>query len=429
MSFGKLTKEFDHLQFIPVIRRMYDNNSVEEIKAYAGYSQLERFRKELATLHEFGVHKQLEISVDKSLEDQSSARKYSDGKMDTIFSVSRAKVNETYLDNKGKKRYRRKIKNAFIISNVAKSNKDLSYDNNHPPHCLNCGALLEAEGENYHCSYCRSEYCTEAYKYMLTRFFIEPVFRDLRFLWLIFIPAIALGILQETGITSEQFTESLSLVFSMVMGTLLTVLLLYALGKGLRNFLRDRAVKRKIRTHDRDFSEEVFTQRVNDLLAVHPELLISDKLSKNGRVSSTSHSISNTARSEAILGATSGSASVINHGEETLGIICRNVRQLQFCNYERENDLEIVECCGLADALFIKGDVRHVRLKDKRQKFTLRLARIYGVLTPVHYIPDQFTCPNCGSHQFTEHAGVQVCSHCHTELPMERIDWVIFHRA
>jgi Zn finger protein HypA/HybF involved in hydrogenase expression len=394
MSFGKLTKEFDHLQFIPVIQRMYDTGSVEEIKEYAGHSQVERFRKELATLREFGLHKELEISVDKSREDQSSARKHSDGKVDTIFSVSSAKINETYRDDHNKKRYRRKIKNAFIISNVAKSNKNLPYDKNNPPHCLNCGALLEADGENYHCPYCQSEYRTEAYKYMLTRFFIEPVFRDLRFLWLILIPAMVLGILQGIGVTSEQQAESLNLVFSMIMGTLLTVLLFYALGRGLRDFLRDRAVKRTIRTHDRDFSEEVFTQRLNNLLAMNPELLLPDKESENER-----------------------------------GVICRSVQQLQFNSYERQNDLEIVECSGIADALFLKSDSDRVQLKDKQQKFTLSLARVYGALTPVHYIPDQFTCPHCGSHQVTEHAGVQVCSHCHAKLPMESIDWVLFHRA
>lgn len=383
MSFDKTSSEFNHLQFFPVIQRMYANNSVDEIKEYIGYSQLERFRKEITTLQAFGLHKQLDISLDQSQE-AGSARKFSDGKVDTIVSVRSAKIDEIYRDSRNRKRYRRKVKNAFIFSHAIKSNKDLPYDENNPPHCLNCGAPLKAEAENYHCPYCQSEYRAEAYKYMLTRFYIKPVFRNFRYLWFIFIPAFVLGLLQVAGLCNEQQAESANYVFSLVMGTVLTLLLFYALAKGLRDFWRDRSVKRKIRAHDHDFSEEVFTQRLNDLLAIHPELLNAEN------------------------------------------VICRCVHDLQLRSYERQNDLEIVECHGLADSLFLKNNSKRVKLKDKQQGFTLRLARVYGALTPVHYFPDQFTCPNCGNHQLIQQADIQVCSHCKSKLSQENFDWILY---
>lgn len=50
MKFGVFTKELDHLIYIPVIKRMYKTNSIEEIKAYAGFSQIQRFKNEIDTL-------------------------------------------------------------------------------------------------------------------------------------------------------------------------------------------------------------------------------------------------------------------------------------------------------------------------------------------------------------------------------------------
>ena len=90
MLFGKVTREFDHLQYLPVIQRMYDTSSLEEIQHYASFSQVERFRQELDTLESFGLHKQLEVKVDRTQDDPSASRKFSDGKVDTLFSVSNA---------------------------------------------------------------------------------------------------------------------------------------------------------------------------------------------------------------------------------------------------------------------------------------------------------------------------------------------------
>ena len=109
MPFGLSTQEFDHLQFLPVLERMYRTNRVDEIKNYASFSQVDRFRKELETLEAFGLHKQLDIRLDQSQEEKTAARKLSDGKVDTIICVSKAKIQETYRDGQNKKCYRRKI--------------------------------------------------------------------------------------------------------------------------------------------------------------------------------------------------------------------------------------------------------------------------------------------------------------------------------
>ena len=179
MGIFSRTIELNHVQYFPVVERMYAQNSVEEMKAYASFSQVARFRKELETLDRFGLHKNIDIQLERSQGSQSeefSARKFSDGKVDLIYSVSGASIKETYLTQKNKKRHRRKIKYASVISSAIKSNKTLRYDAQNPPHCMNCGAQLEARGDKYHCNYCGTWYDAEAYKYLLTRFFIQRIF-------------------------------------------------------------------------------------------------------------------------------------------------------------------------------------------------------------------------------------------------------------
>lgn len=250
---------------------------------------------------------------------------------------------------------------------------------------------METNGENYFCPYCRTHYQAEAYKYLITRFFIEGAFHPFRSIWLLFLPPLVLAVLQGKGMLRQEQWESLLVSVSYALGIFFTVLFFFALAKGLKAFFRHLSVQKKIRTHDPGFSREIFTMRLNDLLSMNPEILIPEKDQK----------------------------------KKPCGVICRNVLNLEFQSYERRDDLEIVKCRGTADALYLKGHPGQVHLQDRYQKFTVRVARIYGTLTPVHYLPDQFTCRNCGSHQVTEHAGMQVCSFCHTKHPMESIDWVL----
>lgn len=388
MPFGLSTQEFDHLQFLPVLERMYRTNRVDEIKNYASFSQVDRFRKELETLEAFGLHKQLDIRLDQSQEEKTAARKLSDGKVDTIICVSKAKIQETYRDGQNKKCYRRKIRHAFIESTVFRTNQTLFYDGHHPPHCLNCGGQMEAESENYFCPYCQSRYQAEAYEYKMARFFIEGAFHHFQYALLFLLPIFVIAFFQAKGIIGERQIER----FSYAGGLLISFLLCFALVKGLLILFRHQTVLHKIKSHDPHFSGEIFTMHLIDLFTIHPEILISTNESNKG----------------------------------SCGIICRNVRHLQFRRYERKNDQEIVECIGKVDALYLNGNPGHVHLRDKETKITIHLARRYGTLTPVHYLPDQFTCPNCGSHQISDHDGIQVCQFCRTELPMDTIDWVLY---
>lgn len=391
MPFGKITKEFDHLDYLPAIQRMYDANDIEEMKEFATFSQLERFKKEIETLNEFGLHKKLDVKIKESEDGRTAARKYSDGKVDLIFSVSSAKISETYKTASNKKRYRRKINNAFIESTVVKSNKKLTYDEKNPPHCMNCGSPMQEEAENYYCPFCRTKYAAESYKYHLGRFFVEGALRDLRFIWIIIIPAAVLSILQLKGFITESEGETITIIISFILAVALTVLFFYSLAKGIKGYMNHKKVQKKIRQNDPNFSSEIFTLRLNDILTTHPEVLISEKEEK----------------------------------DKTLGIICRNLMQLQFQNYTKVDDQEIVECSCKVDALYLRGDPGRVRLEDKTKKIKIRVKRAFGTLTPVHYAPDQFTCKSCGSHQEVEHDGMQVCSYCRTKIPMENIDWVL----
>ncbi|MDD7543261.1 MAG: hypothetical protein PUJ57_02395 [Peptoniphilaceae bacterium] len=383
------TKELNHVQYFSVVERMYNQNSVEEMKNYAGFSQVERFRKELETLGRFGLHKHLDITLDRSDGEDFAASKYSDGKVDLIYSVSNTSINETYLNQENRKRHRRKIKHAFVISTAIKSNKTLRYDAENPPHCMNCGAPMEAQGDKYHCDYCDTWYVAEAYKYLLTRFFIDPVFKHRRYVFLFFLFLFILGVIPQSGLVDTKQWEKISIVMTMGVSVILVALFFVALGIGLYKLFKEKILLRKIRHHDPHFSKESFTSRANDLLGMHPEIIL--KENDNGKQ----------------------------------GVICRSIQELQLTNYERKGNWEFVEFTGKADVLYLDGSEQTVRLKDQMDKFALRLGRIYGTLTPVHYAPDQFTCQNCGSHEIVEHEGVQVCSYCQTERPLETIDWVI----
>lgn len=389
MPFGVSTHEFDHLQFLPVLERMYQTNCVDEIENYASFSQVDRFRKELETLEAFGIHKELDICLDQSQDKKTAARKLTDGKVDTILSVSNAKIQETYRDGQNQKRYRRKIRHAFIESTVFRTNQTLAYDPHHPPRCLNCGGQMETESENYFCPYCQSHYQAEAYEYKMARFFIEGAFHNFHYALFFFIPLIILAILQGKGMVKDHQME----LFAYAGGILVFLLICYALGKGLMTIVRHQGVLHKIRRHDPHFSGEIFTTHLIDSLARHPEILLAGK----------------------------------NRQTETSGVICHNVTGLQFQQYERKGPLEIVECRGKVDALYLNGRPGRVRLREKRKKMTLRMARNYETLTPVHYLPDQFTCPHCGSHQVSDHEGDQVCRFCQTEIPRESMDWVLYN--
>lgn len=389
MPFGVSTHEFDHLQFLPVLERMYRTNRIDEIKNYASFSQVDRFRKELETLEAFGIHKELDICLDPSQDSKTAARKLTDGKVDIILSVSNAKIQETYRDGQNRKRHQRKIRHAFIESTVFRTNQTLAYDPHHPPRCLNCGGQMEAESENYFCPYCQSHYHAEAYEYKLARFFIEAAFHNFHYALFFFIPIFLMAILQVKGILSEWQIG----LFSYLGGILLAILFFLALIKGLMAILRHQGVLHKIRRHDPHFSGEIFTTRLIDSLARHPEILLAGK----------------------------------NRQAEMSGVICHNVTGLQFERYERKGSLEIVECRGKVDALYLEGSPGRVRLRERRKKITLRMARNYGTLTPVHYLPDQFTCPHCGSHQVSDYEGGLVCRFCQTEIPVERIDWVLYN--
>ncbi len=395
MLLGKMTREINDEQYIKAIQRMYDTNSVEGMKDYAGFLQMESFRKEIETLNAFGLQKRFDViweNPEQTQEQtQASAMKISDGKVDMILAVSGAKIKETYVNKKGRKRYRRKIKHAFIQTYYVKSNRALSYDVHHPPRCINCGAEMETQGEDYHCHYCGSHYKAEALKYLLMRFFIKNSFQGIWFLWVILAPAIILAILLQTQIINQQEWEILTQYVGLFIGVFATGLILLALGIGLKRFIKHYRARKKILSHDMHFSAEIFTSRVSDLLRTHPEILLEDQ----------------------------------KHSNKHRGVICRSVQKLEIRDYHHQGDLEILDCVGQVDALFLYGSEKRVRLRDKSKKVTLRLARTYGTLTPVHYMPDQFTCRNCGSHEMVEHEGVQVCSYCQTERPMESIDWVL----
>lgn len=386
--FGIKNVNFDHLRFIPVIKRMYLSNSVDEIKNYASFSQVERFRKELETLKEFGLHKDLDIDITSDRYNGATSLKMSDGKADVIFSVSNAIIKETYIDNRNIKRYKRKIKNAFINTTAYRNNQAMANDVNPPHNCLNCGAPLKAESENYFCPYCHSEYKAETYEYLFTRFFIEGALRDLHYTLFIFIPILILAILQASNIISEHQMG----IFSIALGTIFALIVIFAIAMGIGAFLRHQSILKKIRKHDPNFSREIFTMRLMDLVTEQPERLLSSKKNE----------------------------------EEAKGVICNNIQPIQLLNYERKDDFEIVTCKGDLDALYLTGNQKKVKIKEKRKKFKMSMARKYGTLTQSHYIPDQFTCPNCGGHQISKTDGVQVCDYCQSKIAMEEIDWVLF---
>lgn len=391
MKFGVFTKELDHLIYIPVIKRMYKTNSIEEIKAYAGFSQIQRFKNEIDTLQRFGLHKELEVKLPSSKEEPSGL-KCTDGKADVIYSASNASIKETYRDEKNRKCFRRKIRHAFVESIVYKSNQTGTDDRKEPPLCFNCAAQLEVEGENYFCPSCRTSYQAEAYRYLLTRFFIEGAFSKLYYVLFVLVPAFILAMLQAKGKISQAQTE----IISSIVGVVFSFLIIFALIRSLILYFAHREVVNNIKQHDPHFSIEIFTMRLIDLLTQQPEILL--LINSSGK----------------------------SFDKNQTGVICKNFRHLEFRTYRRENDLEIIGCSGKVDAIFLNRIDRHVHIKEKHEKATIYLARKHGVLTPIHYVPDQFTCPNCSGHQTFCQVGNQVCNFCHSSIPISDIDWMLY---
>ncbi len=392
MALFNQDKEFNHVQYFPLIERMYEQSSVEEMRAHASFSQLERFRKELETLNRFGLHKRLEIRLKEAPGDDFAASKSSDGKVDMIYSVSNASIHESYLKHENKLCHRRHIKHAFVSSTAIKSNRSLRYNANNPPQCLNCAAPLEAQGDKYHCEYCGTYYDAEAYHYLLARFFIHPIFKKWRrYVWPVFLLILLIVGIEHAGLMELQKWEKLTISASYLVGAILLILFFVALTIGLVKRHKEKAILSRIHRHDPHFSKEILTARANELLGMHPELLIKE-----------------------------------NHrGQGKQGVICRSIQTLQLSKYEREGNWECLEMNGKADVLFLHGSNQKVRLKDQELSFTLHLGRLYGTLTPVHAIAEQFSCQSCGSHEMIEDEGVQVCTYCQADRPMESIDWVL----
>lgn len=386
MSFETTTKKLNHLPYLSAIKRMYQTKCIDEMKDYASFSQLERFRKELETLNRFGLHKELDIRIPS--QQKESGQKISDGKVDVIFSAYNAKIKETYRNAQNKNCYQRKIRNAFIETIMCRTHQKVSYNKEKIPHCLNCGGVMEAEGEDYYCPYCHSHYQAEAYHYLITRFFIESVFHHLHYVLFILIFPFTLAILLNKGIISQESTE----IISSVVGVCLSIFFLLAIAKGIKIYLRHQSVLQKVRSHDPHFSGEIFTMRLIDLLMQYPETLLMKAPAEN----------------------------------QKQGVICHNFQHLQFCSYKRQDDLEIITCLGRVDALYLSGNSAKVHLQEKQEKMAISMARKYGTLTPIHYLPDQFTCPQCGEHQMSEHDGAKVCCYCQAKIPAETIDWILY---
>ena len=405
MPLGVFTYEFNHLQYIPVIKRMYETGSIDEIKAYAGFSQIERFQHELETLQRFGLHKELDIRLPAGQKHESGL-KSTDGKAEVIISASNAKVKETYRDERNRKCYQRTIHNAFVESFAYRTDKVLiggqSGEQTASPRCLNCGARLDAEGENYFCPYCRTRYQAEAYHYLLTRFFIEGALRNMRYVFLVLLIPLAIAISQVKGLITQAQVNSISTFF----GVVFSIVIILAMLRSFGAYFRHSTVIQKIRQHDPRFSVEIFTMRLIDLLTGQPETALA--------AWGVLHSAGN--------GSDHGSGGA---GECPIGVIFKNVQHLTFRTYRHDGDLEIVECVGKVDALFLSRAGKRVHIEEKRKKMSVCLARRYGTVTPLHYMPDQFTCANCGAHQVVEQAGDQICRFCHTRIPMVNLDWVL----
>ncbi|HHX67197.1 MAG TPA: hypothetical protein GX708_03960 [Gallicola sp.] len=372
------------------IADMYRRRSTEPIASFCTALQLEAFQKEIDVLNKYNLYKDLQFDLKRN-DDQSPStainQKY-DGKVMTNFIVTGGKTKETYRNDRQRKKYQRKIKNAFLTANVLKSNLLVAYSATGEVHCNNCGAPMEHLGDQFHCAYCGSTYATEAVRYLLSRFQIDDAMKGVSKIWYVLGPMIVLVLLQQFGIINPNLFMKLQFYFSIVVAVILTVLFFGALGYGIYQQLKNYLVRSKLQAKDPNFSKELLQQRIIDILQLDPQILQ-------------------------------------EHGKFKGNILCRNIPMLIFKKYHLDDQNEEIELVCKVNGLYIQGSPDRPKLKDKQKKYRIVLYRRANVITKVHYEPDQYTCNNCGSHEVIKSSDEQICSYCGTRQAMDAIDWVL----
>lgn len=383
------TMDIQEQELYAMVDTMYRTGDVQNIEGHVTSTQKTIFQNEISFLEKFGLRKEFHFSPKGGNYDAVSTAKRtsSDGKVDILQSIASGKVVEKYVDFEGRKKHTRKTKYAFIQSFFLRSNLDLAYKTG-TIICNNCGASLERHNEEFICLYCGSHYKAEALTTLLSRFRTENALSGFGKIWYVLLPIIIMVALYQAGVLNEEQFEKIQLVFSIVVGVILTAIIFIALGIGLVQLFKHLSAKGQIKNRDRHFSMELFARRIADLFHLEPQLLFTSDDNNEGK-------------------------------------LFRHVDRILLTQYRTDGQYEFVSFrCNLT-MMQLKKKMLSVRIKDIKDKQEFTVFRSLDVKTNVHYNPEQFTCPSCGVHEMVQNAKIQKCSFCGRETPMEGIDWIV----
>ena len=242
-------KEFDQEKFYEQLNKMYETRSIDPITPYCSHLQQQVFQTELDTLAKYNLRKELNIKLSKYPSEQieTASNKSVDGKVDSSFTLTKAKTKETYYDYKNKKRHERKTANAFLETILTKTNLVLTYPHQQDYICQNCGAVVEKQADRYYCAYCSTEYKSEASAYLVSRFRIVNSMKGLGFLGFFLIPIVLFSLLLIFEIVPADSFESLVKIFSYGLASILLIALIIGAVPELYKFIRHNRILKNIK--------------------------------------------------------------------------------------------------------------------------------------------------------------------------------------
>lgn len=374
------SNEIPKQEFLSLIQQTYEKQNVDEIAAYCTRTQTEVFRRELGILQQFGLKKELEMTMANIPGKEFAKIGFNDGKVSSELQVIGGSSEERIRDQQGKLRFRQKYRQSFFMQVLYRSQYQSQIEGQS---CSNCGAPLRPVADELLCDYCGTSYQAEQVNWKLSRFWIENALKDLRKGWLIFIPILIIAFVTTFKLLPENQTEQLTLGFSFLTAGVILFLIIRALFKGILMNLRHNHAMHEIRRQDPHFSKELAQQRLLDILQMEPS---------------------------------------INQEQATL---VRSIQHFFLEKFDTNEQYQYLHCTCKVDQLKVHQNGNQTKIKRVIGPRRYILKRRVGVTTPVYYRPEQFTCPNCGSHDKREFQSEQICSYCGAVTPFEEIDWVL----
>ena len=389
-------------EFTGMLQRMYQTGDLSELSGICAPELVAVYRKELETLHSYGLTKKIHFRSDshKQRERGEATSLFfgsAEGKNDVSYTNGGMRYTEEFLSGGNRRvarfRHRRGFGELRAIrlraQHQARAVREIT--------CRNCGQRFTLQGAETACPACGAQYRHEAFHWLVTSFRLWNNALGHRLGWLfggLFALAIIGGLVIQYradggfggGITevSLPWLIGVSVVILAVFGFVLVM----AARDVIRMVIRNGRVER-IKQRDPHFSRQALDLIANRVLDNEPALL--------------------------------GDA---GPGETLLS---GGTYQTYVADYLAAANHELVKlnlhyhCYRYQQA----GSNGHADVQHEVKQLTLPLVRSWQARTPLNYVPTQFACPRCGSRQSITGSTHQQCTSCGSEFPLAHLDWAL----